>query len=216
MPSTLRVRPQIRQAHSSRPGTRWAAAGHQSRPSNRGVRSGPGIGQNRPKRKQVFRLIQPHPSSAGKSDLPGRSPPRLFDHSRLDALRPQLGNLVVQLIAQEGRLPAEILFGPMNRRFAPSQRENQPSPHPQIQSPAARSKICDPPPGPCSSRPDARQRGSPFAPFSPAPQALRTSSLLGWQPRVSMPGGIGFPSTRSATAPAVALSPLAAKLPLQG
>ena len=143
MPSTLRVCPRIRQAHSSRSRTRWAAAGKQSRPSNRGVRSGPGIGQNRPNRTRVFRLIQPHPSSAGQPDLPGRSPPRLFDHSRLDALRPQLGNLVVQLIAQEGRLPAEILFGPMNRRLAPSQRENQPSTHHRFnpQQPAQESAI---------------------------------------------------------------------------
>jgi hypothetical protein len=176
MPSTLRVRPQIRQAHSSRPGTRWAAAGHQSRPSNGGVRSGPGIGSNRPNRQRVLRLIKPHPSPAGKLVLADRAPPRLFDHSRLNALRSRLGNFVLQRIAQAGNLLAEILFGAMNRRFTRRPRENQPSlprnyrfnPRQLAQQSAIRPEILAP------EDQMARQRSSP----SPFPAWLAVSHSL--------------------------------------
>src|ERR1700691_4707637 len=114
MPSTLRGRPRIRQAHSARPNTRWALAGNQSRPSNGGVRSEPGIGSNRANRQRMLRLIKPQPSATRKLELRNRSPPRLFDLGTLHALGPQLGNLVLQVVANKVKLLAEILFGRMN------------------------------------------------------------------------------------------------------
>ena len=218
MPSTLRVRPRIRQAHSSRSKTRWAAAGNQSRPTNGGVPSGPGIGSNLANRQRVFRLIKPHLSAAGKLDLPTRTPPRLFDQSRPHALGPQLGNLVLQLIAWELKLLAKDSHRPDEPPLRTQAARNStiPAPHPPIQIPAARSRICDPPSGPCSSWPDARQRSSLFL----------LSCLNSWllELAASLPGSRASQcqtaSARNRLArllpAAVALSPLAAKLPLQG
>src|ERR1700723_2257552 len=203
MPSTLRVRPRIRQAHSSRSKTRWAAAGNQSRPTNGGVPSGPGIGSNLANRQRVFRLIKPHLSAAGKLDLPTRTPPRLFDQSRPHALGPQLGNLVLQLIAWE---------------LKPLAKDSHRPDEPPLRTQAGSAKINHPRPASTDSNPGGSlknlrsafrsllqlARCAPKIVALPAflleQQALRACSQLAWQPRVSMPGGIGSQSTRSASA----------------